>query len=586
MEIKKDPMVDHVVQEFVRYEIFHSERFKKMEDIYDLWVGRRRTPKQPWMNNVHVPMLFEGEQTITPRIFIALFPNEAPVDVKVEGDAPQEQGTKIAHLIQHKFKVSDVQGEAYPMLTQNTIFGTGYCEGGFWYTKFGWQIDEEQNRYWTPIESRPDCKWVNFFEMYPHPAKLRIGDGLPLIRRRFADAEYLKRLKNNPFFDTNKLDQALQTESPVASMHKAYSKKKEDEYEILEYFGPYEKPKDGNKVGSTELDPHWIIVVNRQVCIRGIPNPFNHQIEPFCKVTFYPDGKPNWFGIGVGEIGKPSCDRLNKIVNQRLDNVDLVLNKQYLVMQGDNYVNLKKLQTSQPGAVHLVADTIASVRELQTQDVTQSSYKEEEVAKIDFRESTGATSQLMPTEAQHRTALGIQLLQGAAGMRFRPILRKIEIDFIQQLAMFYFSNTKQFMTEAEWVMITGAGGREEPVLVTPEEIQAKVYFIPTGMTETQNKEIEIQNLLKYKEITKDDPTVNRAEINKRIGELFGFKDLSKLIVQQQPAQQMGGLSPEQQAQIQQRMAEGASPEQIKQEMMGQPPQPGLQDVAGGQDVGR
>lgn len=577
-EIKKDLMADFVTQEFVRYEGFHRKRFERMEDIYDLWIGSKKTAKLKWMNNVHVPMLFEGEQTITPRIFVALFPTDAPVDVKVEGEAPKQQGTKIKGTIQHYFRIADVQGESLPMLTQNTLYGTGYCEAGFWYTRFGWQMDENQERYYTPIESRPDCKFVNFFEMYPHPAKLKIGDGLPLIRRRFCDAEYLKRLKSNPFFETKKLDEALQSELPVAGQHAAYQKKKEDEYEILEYFGPYEKPTDSQDVTVKELIPHWIIVINRSVTIRGIPNPFNHQMEPFCKITMYPDARPSWFGVGVGEIGQSSCERLNKLVNQRLDNVDLVLNKQWLVQAGDNYLNRRKLGLSQPGAVHDCADPLSSIRPLDTPDVTASSYKEEEIAKLDFRESTGATSQLMPTEAQHRTALGIQLLQGAAGMRFRPILRKIEIDFIQQVSMFFFSNLKQFMSNEEWVTIAGEMG-EEAVLVKPEDIQAKVYFIPTGISETQAKEIQINNLLKYKEMTKDDPTINRAEINRRIGELFGFKDFEKLIVQQGQPVPGSSIPPEQQQRIRQRLAEGASPEQIKQEMLGAPPGPG-------QNVGR
>ena len=83
------------------------------------------------------------------------------------------------------------------------------------------------------------------------------------------------------------------------------------------------------------------------------------------------------------------------------------------------------------------------------------SYKEEELAKQDFRESTGAVNPLMPADSgQHRTAMGLNLLQGAAGMRFRPILRKLEIDFIQLLAEMYFSDLQQFMTLPEWIEIT------------------------------------------------------------------------------------------------------------------------------------
>ena len=177
--------------------------------------------------------------------------------------------------------------------------------------------------------------------------------------------------------------------------------------------------------------------------------------------------------------------------------------------------------------------------------------------------------------------MGINLLTEAAGMRFRPVLRRMEVDLIQQTAQFFFSNLKQFMTEEQWVLITGKNGEQQPVKISPEQIQAKVMFIPTGISETMNKETAIGQLMKYKEFTKDDPTVNRREINKRLAELFGFKDISKLVVAGQPMSR-DGLDTKQQMAIQQRIAEGASPDQIKAELLGPRPQPNARELQQGQ----
>ena len=572
---KRDPMVEHVVSEFVRYEAFHRERFEKMRKIYDHWKNKPPKRDYSWQNAVHVPVTVEGEQTITPRIFTALFPSDAPVDVHVEGDASEDQGIRIKALIQHYFRVIDVQGKAHPTLTQNTLFGTGYLEGGSWYVRKGWQI-EGGDRYYSTLESRPDAKFVDFFEIFPHPAKLYIGDGLPLIRRNYCDAEALKRLEENDNLTGFKnLAKALESESIKSEEN--YQQKKRDEYEILQYWGPWDAAylKD-DKVMKAKAVPYWIIVVNRSVCILGIPNPYNHQIEPFCKTILFPDPKPSWFGVGIGEIGLSSQERLNKIVNQRLDNVDLVLNKQGVYNGNDSMINTKRLQVAKPGLWHKVSDIMTSMKWIETPDVTSSSYNEEKIAKDDYREATGAVPQLMPTDSkdQHRTAMGIQLLQGAAGMRFRPVLRRLETDLIQQLAMFFFSNLKQFMTEEQWVVITGKQGRKEPIKITPEQIQAKVLFIPTGISETMNKEIQVGQLLRYKEITANDPTVNRQEINRRIAELMGFKDIDKLLTPMPaavPSGQPGELPPNIKMKINQRLAEGATPEQIKQELLGARP---------------
>lgn len=574
----------YVGLEFERYEAAWADKFMEAEKDYDNWIGKPPKREYDWQNQIHVPLTFEAEQTLTPRIFTALFPSDAPVDVQVEGDADPEQGVKIKNLIQHFFRVSDAQGEAIPMLQQNTLFGTGYMEGGSWLVKRGWQIDKTGQRYYTIIESRPDSKWVDFFEMFPHPNKLEMWDPMPLMRRRFIDQETMKNLVENPFFRFENVQEALDSKLPNVynqgtNCPNHYMPKPGERYEIIDYWGGWDNEviMSSGKVRIQKQVPYWCIVINRAVTLRAMPNPYNHQTPPFLKVRFYEDTKPSWFGIGVGKVGRASQERVNKIVNSRLDNVDLVMNKMGFYNGNDSLINLKKLQVSKPGLWHKVSDTQLSIRWMETPDVTQSSYLEEEKAKQDFREATGATMQLMPsdqTSDQHRTAMGIQLLQGAAGMRFRPVLRRLERDFIQNLAMFYFANLNQFMTEAEWVEVTGQNGESKPVKVSPEDIQARVFFIPTGISETMNKEVQVGQLLRFKEVTANDPTVNRGEINKRIAELLGFKDVQKLLVPQAPAgpQPAGELPPDAKNVINRRLAEGAHPDQIKMELLG--PHPG------------
>jgi hypothetical protein len=148
----------------------------------------------------------------------------------------------------------------------------------------------------------------------------------------------------------------------------------------------------------------------------------------------------------------------------------------------------------------------------------------------------------------------------------------LEVELIQDLSTMYLSMLQQFMSQPEWVKVVNQDGSESQIQIFPEDIQARVYFIPTGVSELMNKDFQVSQLLKFKEMTRDDPTINRREINKRISELMGFKDVNKLIVEQPNITiQPGGLSPEEQERLQQRIAEGASPEQIKAEFLGQPP---------------
>ena len=587
-ELMKTPTVDDlnkkiadwVGKEFERYEKAHADRFQAAEEDYDNWIGKPPRRDYDHQNAVHVPLTFEAEQTITPRLFTALFPNDAPVDVQVEGDSDPGQGIKIKHLIQHYFRVNNVQGEAVSALTQNSLYGTAYLDGGSWYVRRAW-MNGPNGRYYTIVESRPYTRFVDFFEIFPHPDKLEVSDSLPLIRRQFVDEDFIKALAENPYHKFENLDLALKSSTPRwfkggrgKSCPAHYTPRNGEEYELLTYWGGFDKTSfEKDAATLSRKVPYWIMVVNRQVAIRCIPNPFNHQMPPFIKTKLFEDAKPSWFGVGIGQVGKSSQERVNKIVNNRLDNVDLVINRMGFYNGNDTMLNVRKLQVAKPGLWHKVSDTVASVRWMDTPDVTGSSYKEEEIAKADFREATGATSSMMPADAvqdQHRTAMGIQLLQGAAGVRFRPVLRKMEVDLIQQLSMFYFSNLQQFMAEEEWVLVTGKDGAQVPVKVAPEDIQAKVFFIPTGISETLNKEVQVGQLLRFKEITMNDPTVNRQEVNRRIAELLGFKDINKLVVKEAP--QAAGMPPDMGQNIQRRLAEGASPDEIKMEMLGPRPE--------------
>ena len=569
----KDPMLDYVVEQFRLYEQHWSDRFEEAKVIYDHWCNKPPVRAEDWGNTVHVPLTLEAEQTISPRLFSALFPNSAPVEVLTEGKADPQQGIIVRDGIKHYFRRANVEGKGSFTVTQTTLFGTGYGEE-LWKPESMWLEDPiTGEKFKKNLGGRPDYQLVDFFEMFPHPSKLEVKDELPLIRRRFCDAEYVKGLAKNPNFAFTNLDKALQSNIMVSSQQGNWkeglkSGKKKDEYEILEYWGPWHESFEKDKeVTTKEAQPYWIIIINRTIKIMGKPNPHNYGHAPYIKVKLFEDPKPCWFGVGIGKAGLPTQERLNKLVNQRLDNVDLVLNKQGVYNGNDLLINTRKLSKNKPGLWHAVSDTVNSVKWMETPDVTSSSYKEEELAKQDFRESTGAVNPLMPADSgQHRTAMGLNLLQGAAGMRFRPILRKMEIDFIQLLAEMFLSDLQQFMTMPEWIEVMSSLGNPEPVLLTPEIIQTKVKFMPSGVSETLNKELQVGQLLRFKELTRDDPTVNRREINKRIAENMGLKDIPELLTPPKPVTAGGPLSPEEQMKINQRVNEGASDEQIESEM--------------------
>ncbi len=117
-------------------------------------------------------------------------------------------------------------------------------------------------------------------------------------------------------------------------------------------------------------------------------------------------------------LGKELQKEANEIVNQRLDNVKYVLNKRSLVRRGAN-VDVDSLLRNVPGGITMVNDVEKDIREVNWQDVTSSSYQEQNLVNGDFDELAGnfAQSSVDSNRRLNETVGGMKLMaQGANTM--------------------------------------------------------------------------------------------------------------------------------------------------------------------------
>jgi hypothetical protein len=108
-------------------------------------------------------------------------------------------------------------------------------------------------------------------------------------------------------------------------------------------------------------------------------------------------------------------NEINDITNQRLDNVKLAMNKRYFAKRGKN-VDIRSLTRNTPGSVTLMDNPDEDVREINTPDVTSSSYQEQDRLNIDFDDVFGAFSNasVQGNRNLNDTATGMQLISDGA----------------------------------------------------------------------------------------------------------------------------------------------------------------------------
>lgn len=121
------------------------------------------------------------------------------------------------------------------------------------------------------------------------------------------------------------------------------------------------------------------------------------------------------YPIGGNELAAPHQKELNDIANQRLDNVQLALNRRWLYRRGAN-VNLSQLKKSIPGGGIGVGDLEKDVKEINFQDVTGSSYQEQDRLSQELDELLGmfSGSSVQANRSLNETVGGMNLLQNDA----------------------------------------------------------------------------------------------------------------------------------------------------------------------------
>lgn len=249
----------------------------------------------------------------------------------------------------------------------------------------------------------------------------------------------------------------------------------------------------------------------------------------------------NPFPDGLIDLGKQLQTEANEIVNQRLDNVKLVLNKRWLVKRNAN-VDTESLMRNVPGGVTMVANTAADggdIREVNWQDVTSSSYQEQDRVNVDYDDLTGGginSGSVMTNRKLNETVGGMKMMaQGANDLTeytirtlvetwVEPVLRQIML-----LEQYYESDEKILALagkKAKLFQKFGQGRVTDELLIQELTLTVNVGM---GATDPQERLQRFTMALSFLTQTLPmlPPDANIAEIEQEIMGLIGYRDYKR-----------------------------------------------------------
>lgn len=261
------------------------------------------------------------------------------------------------------------------------------------------------------------------------------------------------------------------------------------------------------------------------------------------------DGRPPvQIGFCVIETHKPVPSSLigltrelqreaNEIANQRLDNVKFVLNKRWLIRRGAN-VDVESLLRNVPGGVTMVNDVERDALPVNWNDVTSSSYQEQDRVNVDFDELAGnfAQGSVMTNRKLNETVGGMRMMAQGANMLTEYGLRVYVETFVEPVLRQLVKMEQAYETDLTVLAIAGQkagffqkfGSNADMDRLLAQELTVSVN-VGMGATDPDTRlQRFMQATTLYNQLaTQGSPDQNLPEIRKTIFGLAGFRDSAR-----------------------------------------------------------
>jgi hypothetical protein len=268
------------------------------------------------------------------------------------------------------------------------------------------------------------------------------------------------------------------------------------------------------------------------------------------KQEYFHGERPFAMGVGMIEAHKVMPDSLvnvgadlqkeaNELVNQRLDNVKLVLNKRWLIRSGRN-VDIDSLNRNVPGGVTLSDDISEdSVREVNWPDVTASAYMEQDRINADLDDLVGnfQGSSVMTNRKLNETVGGMSMLSQSASQLTEYLLRTITETWVEKvlrqlvkLEQYYETDQTVLAIAGERAQIQKYGYSQVGDSLLNQELTIRVNVGMNATDPMMRMQKFMASVGAYAQIAATaPPNLNVPEVGKEIFGMAGYRDGARFL---------------------------------------------------------
>lgn len=515
----KEDAVQHISDLYQSTKQWRDSQESRWKRFYKLYRNYRDVSTTPYKSNIFVPYIFSKVETVVPKMLGTLFNTRPIISVQPRKGASEDMSILLEQLLEYQLDEDQLEffSKILEFFKECAIYGSSFA-------KIIPKFNDDELSSFNYIDIEP----IDLFHVFPDYRAKSIRRMKYIIQLSYIDYDDLEMMARSGFYQN--VEELLGKLENISSVDE-YKKNRLtsvgilDEYafdsvrrvvEILEYW-----------------DRDYIYTVGaRRELLKKEKNPFGGLL-PFIMARYVPV-QQELYGIGIPEIAESLQEELNDVRNQRMDNVNIIINRMFVA---NKYADIDfDSLISYPGNV-ILSNDINAIRDLTTPDVTQSAYREEEIIKRDIDSATGEYPYSAGEPPQRReTATGIVKLQQASNIRFDTVVKMLEFTVLRNIAKMFLWLDYHFLEPVEFAKIVGEEEfqKRNGQAFYDQDINEvlKLYnFQPMGSSTTAVKEVRLQQMMQCYQLFNGDQFINQLELRKMLLDALDIKSQSRLIQQ-------------------------------------------------------
>jgi len=430
-----------------------DKRFEDFNEFEELYWGYIDNSKNAWKSSIADPEAFEKVERIASHLFASVprgrvMPRDSKDDLvkaPIHDELFRYQWTMPRQAMHSKMRRTGVSF---------ALFGTAFASLEWRYEKQTKTVNDEKRT--VTIWDDPYFKDLYIYDCYPDPAATTAEDMEYFILNEYTTLGALKAANvGKRYKNLNELEQKIRDKKKNDASSDSYRHKVDDIQGLDAGI-----VKDRILIRRMFTREKWVTVVpDFKIVIEDRENPYWHGEIPIHVITDYE--YPNQlYGRGEIDVIRKLQKGLNNVLNQRLDNVRMILNPVVKTVANARFAHTWKFKPAQKW----VMDRLDEVDQFQIADVTgntflgTTSYFKDAMSKALGQNDIVGTSKFRMD--QGITATRDKLAAMEQNVRMKA--KEAQIDaFIERLVSQWIQLNQQFITETRAVRILGGDNAKE-----------------------------------------------------------------------------------------------------------------------------